>query len=238
MSEPDPGDGATDYSFTYDPDLDFDNVYTRATAAAVTRWLEAGQQVLELGSATGLMTSILVQTGVTVVGVERSERYIATAASRGLRGVTFVQGDVEVYEDGRLYQHVVATNLIHELPDPGRFFARCRDRLAPGGLLHLSLQNPHSIHRLAALESGLISDLHEISARGEKYATRQLFDAEQLVSIGEATGLACVHREGVMLKPLPNDLMARLPDHVLAGFAAVARHFPVHCAMNYLVFRR
>ena len=28
--------------------------------------------------------------------------------------------------------------------------------LAPGGLLHLTLQNPHSIHRLCALELGLI----------------------------------------------------------------------------------
>lgn len=237
MSGPDPGRGV-DYSVTYDPDLDFDSVYTRATGAAVSRWLEPGQEVLELGSATGLMTSILIEAGVTVVGVDRSERYIGTAASRGLRDATFVLGDVEGYEDGRRYQHVVATNLIHELPDPVRFLARCRDRLAPGGLLHLSLQNPHSIHRLAALESGLIRDLHEISARGAMYATRQLFDAEELVSMGEEVGLVCVHREGVMLKPLPNDLMATLPDQVLDGFAAVARHFPVHCAMNYLVFRQ
>lgn len=227
----------TDYAGVYDPDTDFDSWYTRATGAAIARRLAPGCRVLELGCATGLMTVAFAAAGAQVVGVDRSAIYLERARARALTGATFVQGDVEAYDEG-VFDDVVATNLIHELPDPLRFLRRCHDRLAIGGRLHLSLQNPHSIHRLAALERGLIGDLHEISDRGRDYSSLQLFDAAELMAMGEAAGLTLLEQEGVMLKPLPNAHMAALPDQVLDGFVAVARHFPRHCAMNYLVFRR
>lgn len=227
-----------DYAGIYDPDTDFDSWYTRGTGAAIARRLSPGERVLELGCATGLMTVSFVAAGATVVGVDRSEQYLQRARARGLDGATFVQGEAEEYDEGAPFAHVTATNLFHEVPDPDRFLRRCRERLETGGYLHLSLQNPQSIHRLAALELGMIGALHEVSARGQKYATLQLYDADQLAAMGEAAGMTPVDQEGVMLKPLPNDWMALLPEQVLDGFQAVARHFPRHCAMNYLVFRR
>ncbi len=227
-----------DYDGAYDPDADFDSWYTRATAAAIARRLVPGRRVLEFGCATGLMTASLVEAGADLVGVDRSEVYLARARARGLEGVRFVHGNVEMYDEGLEFDDVVATNLIHELPDPQRFLRRCREQLKSGGHLHLTLQNPYSIHRLVALELGLIRDLREISSRGQRYATLQLYDAEQLTAMSVEAGLTPVDREGVMLKPLSNDQMATLPDLVLEGFVAVARHFPQHCAMNYLVFRR
>lgn len=234
MTEPVP----TDYSGAYDPDGDFDRWYTAATGAAVASWMRPGQRVLELGCATGLMTESIVAAGATVVGVDRAGPYLDRARARGLANADFVQGDVEDFARGAPYEHVVATNLIHEVPDAAAFLARCRDRLGASGLLHLSLQNPHSIHRLVAQDLGMISDLHEISARGRQFSTLRLYDGDELEAMGEAAGLTCAERRGIMLKPLPNDLMAQLPDQVLEGFVAVAHHFPMHCAMNYLVFRR
>lgn len=227
-----------DYTDAYDPDNDFDSWYTRATGKAIARRLSRGQRVLELGCATGLMTTLFIEAGADVTGVDRSEHYLARARARGLTEATFVRGDVADHVPGAPYDHVVATNLMHELPDAERFLGRAYDSLALGGHLHLSLQNPYSIHRLAALELGLISDVHEVSARGQQFSTLELYDAGQLETMGEAAGFTCVHKEGVMLKPVPNDQMALLPEVVLEGFVAVAPHFPGHCAINYLVFRR
>jgi 2-polyprenyl-3-methyl-5-hydroxy-6-metoxy-1,4-benzoquinol methylase len=227
-----------DYASTYDPDVDFDSWYTRGTGAAIARRIHPGDRVLELGCATGLMTMSFTQAGARVLGVDRSEAYLERARARGLNGATFVRGDVVEYDENAPFDHVTATNIIHELPDPDRFLGRCRERLVAGGIFHLSLQNPQSIHRLAALELGLIGSLDEVSARGEQYATLRLYDAAQLAAMGEAAGLTLVAQEGVMLKPLPNDQMAAMPELVLQGFLAVAHHFPKHCAMNYLVFRR
>lgn len=224
------------YADRYDPDTDFDRWYTDATARAIVEWVRPGDTVLELGCATGRMTAALCAAGATVVGVDRAEVYLARAAQRGLADATFVQSDIVELDLPDRFDHVIVANVVHEVPDPAALFATAARHLAPGGHLHVSLQNPASIHRLVGREMGLIAALDEVSDRGRAYDTLEVLDAERLAGLGRDAGLTLVHRGGVMLKPLPNDLMATLPEEILEGFVAAARHLPDHASMNYLVF--
>ncbi len=227
---------STDYAGTYDPDTDFDRHYTLATARRIGERIEPGARILELGCATGLMTSAIADGAVSILGIDRSESYLRRAQARELPGVRFLQGDLDAMADIPTgFDHVLATNVLHELRDPLAFLIACRERLAPGGLLHLTLQNPHSIHRLCALELGLIESLSEISERGAQWGTRALWSAAELQALAAEAGLRCVAREGILLKPLPNAQMAELDEMVLEGFIRVARRLPENCAMNYLV---
>ena len=225
-----------DYSQTYDPDTDFDRHYTHATARRIRPWLRPGDEVLEFGPATGLMTSMLAERDVRITAVERSATYLERARARGLPNAEFVQGSTEDFRTDKRFNHVVGTQLINELPDPRSFLARCRELLAPGGLVHVSVPNPRSMHRLVALELGMIDELDALSERGSKLSTRQILDAEHLARMGREAGLACVHREAVFVKPLTNEQMEALPEEVLRGFDLLARHFPEHGALNYLIF--
>jgi 2-polyprenyl-3-methyl-5-hydroxy-6-metoxy-1,4-benzoquinol methylase len=226
------------YADRYDPDTDFDHWYTDATGRAIAEWVRPGDAVLELGCATGRMSEALVGAGATLVGVDRARTYLDRAEARGLEGATFVEGDIVAVDLSRRFDHVVVANVVHEVPDPGALYATATHHLAPGGALHVTLQNPRSIHRLVGQDLGLIASLDEVSDRGRQFETIEVLDADRLTALGAAVGLDVVHRAGVMLKPLPNDLMATLPDTILEGFIAVARHFPDHSAMNYLQFRR
>jgi 2-polyprenyl-3-methyl-5-hydroxy-6-metoxy-1,4-benzoquinol methylase len=229
-----------DYTGIYDPDVDFDSWYTDVTAAAVAEHLLPGERVLELGCATGRMSAKLAAAGADVLGVDRSSGYVERARARALRTARFVVADVEEHlrAERRHYHHVVATNLVHELDDPVAFVAAAAERLRPGGRLHLSLQNPRSLHRLVAHEMGLIDDLGATSERGEAYGTRRSLTKEELVDLGTRAGLVEVHAAGLCLKPLPNALMATLPADVLAGMAGAARHAPHLAAINYVVLAR
>jgi 2-polyprenyl-3-methyl-5-hydroxy-6-metoxy-1,4-benzoquinol methylase len=229
-----------DYTATYDPDADFDGRYTLATAARIGGRITAGARVLELGCATGLMTSVLADGTIEVLAIDRSVEYLERARARRLPGAEFRQGNLAALhaDIGGDFDHVLATNVLHELLDPIGFLRAARECLAPEGLLHLTVQNPRSIHRLCALELGLISSLTEISDRGERWGTRALWTAEELVRLGSDAGLATLAREGIMLKPLPNALMAELPDSVIEGFVRASGHLPEHCAMTYLVLGR
>ncbi len=224
-----------DYSAFYDPDRDFDRWYTRASADRITAWIAPGDRVLELGCATGAMTEILASAGAWVTAVDRSRTYLDRLEERGLTGVQVVEADVEDGLPGGLFDHVVAANLIHELDDPQQFLVRCRKALAPGGRLHLTHQNPLSLHRLVALEMGLIDHVNAVSERGLRFSTKRLYLADELAAMGSAARLDVHHREGVLIKPLPNSLMETLPDEIVEGFVKAARHLPDHCAMNLLV---
>ena len=99
------------------------------------------------------------------------------------------------------------------------------------------MQNPRSLHRLVALEMGLIDDLHDIAERGERFGTKRLMDAGDMAALGHSAGLREIAREGVFLKPLPNDALEALPDEVLDGLEGAVRHLPEHGALNLLTFR-
>jgi trans-aconitate methyltransferase len=190
--------------------------------------------VLELGCATGLMTVQLAQVAGELVAVDRSASYLERLRVRRLPGATAILADVETYEPAGRFDHVVAANLLHELGDPGALLARARGWLSPGGRIHVTLPNPRSLHRLVALEMGLIESLDQLSARGARFGTRRALDADALVELARGAGLRVRERGGILLKPLPNAQMASLDPAVLDGFERAARHLPGHCAMTYL----
>jgi 2-polyprenyl-3-methyl-5-hydroxy-6-metoxy-1,4-benzoquinol methylase len=227
-----------DYSDTYDPDTDFDRHYTIATGRRIATWVRPGQSVLELGCGTGLMSAEVLAGSAPArwVGLDRSETFLDRARARELPGATFTTADLDdLAADGESFDHVLATNVLHELADPLDFLRRAAARLAPGGHVHISLQNPLSVHRVCAFELGMIDSLVEVSDRGRQWGTRGLWTADDLADLAHEAGLRVEAREGVMLKPLPNHLMEQLPAEVIEGFIAAARHYPDSCAMSYLV---
>lgn len=227
----------TDYSAIYDPDTDFDAWYSIASARAIVERLTPGDRLLELGCATGLMTTSFVQAGVTVVGVDRSALYLERARARNLGNATWVEADITAHlsGDSARYDHITLCNVLHEVSNPTEILALCRQRLRPTGLLHVTLQNPRSLHRLVALETGLIDDLLAVSPRGEAYGTLRLISADQLIRLIEDVDLHLVESRGIMLKPYANDQMALLADEILEGLIEAARYVPDHAALNYML---
>ena len=121
-----------DYSAIYDPDTDFDRHFTRLTAQRIRRWFRPGDRVLELGCATGLMTSFMAQADVTIDAVERVPAYLERARARELPNATFLDADVMEVDPPGPYNHVVAAHIVNELPDPVGFLRRFESFLAPG----------------------------------------------------------------------------------------------------------
>lgn len=227
------------YTTRYDPDTDFDRHYTIGTGRAIARWVRPGDRVLELGCATGLMTEAFAAAGAHVCAVDQSQPYLDRLGARELPNVEAHRLDLaDGFPPGSGFDHVVATNLLHQIGDPAGFLAACAERLAPHGALHLSIPNPRSLHRLVAFEMGLIDDLKTLSALGLRNEVLRVMDDEEVVALGRTAGLDVAHREGVMVKPLPNDQMAALPDAVIEGFQRAARHVPELCAMSYFLLRR
>ena len=228
----------TDYTHAYDPDTDFDAVYTRATGDAIARWVRPGDRLLELGCATGLMTATFAAAGARVTAVDRAPHYLDRLRDRGLPHVTPVLCDLAgAWPEATGFDHVVATSLLHQIDDPAAFLRAAAARLAPAGQLHVSVPNPRSLHRLVAYEMGTLPSLDRLSALNETNQVLRVLDRGGIEDVAAEAGLQVAHHEGVVLKPLPNNAMAALPADVLEGFVRAAKHVPALCAMDLYLLR-
>jgi 2-polyprenyl-3-methyl-5-hydroxy-6-metoxy-1,4-benzoquinol methylase len=227
-----------DYTSAYDPDTDFDAVYTRATGRRIAAALFASARILELGCATGLMTSQVAGAGREIVAVDRSGPYLERLRERGLPGVTGLLADIETVEPDGRFDDVLLTNVLHEVGDPGAVLRRAAGWLRPRGRIHVTLPNPRSLHRLVAVDLGLIADVGELSERGARFGTRRMPDADALAEFATGAGLRVAERGGILLKPLPNAGMATLAPAALDLLEELAAQLPEHCAMSYLVLER
>ncbi len=227
-----------DYSEDYDPDHDFDRWYTVLTARRVERFLGTGDVILELGSATGLLTQALARDKRRVTCVERSPTYVARATARNLPGVLVENCQIQAFRSDLRFDHVLAINLLHELPDQAGALRLMKTFMQPETLLHVTLPNPASLHRASALGSKLIAGLCEPSERGRRFDTVRLQHADEFVSQLADIQLAEVWREPVLAKPLPNQQMALLSDELIEAYDKLSYAIPHAAAMNYFVFQQ
>ncbi len=228
----------SDYSAAYDPDLDFDRWYTTLTARRMVPKLPAGCRVLEVGSATGLLTEAIAGDQRSIVCVERSAAYVQKAQARGLAGVRIEQCTIEDFACDQTFDHVLAINVLHEVSDQCAVVKRLTHFMGPDACLHVTLPNPLSLHRLSAYGSGLIGYLCEISARGQQYETRRLQYADEFAALMATLDLVEVAREAVLIKPLPNAAMEQLSNELIEAYDELGVALPEHGAMTYFVFRR
>jgi SAM-dependent methyltransferase len=227
-----------EYSAIYDPETDFDRWYTTFTARRIAPQLGDEASILEVGSATGMLTSLLCGGNRRFVCIERSAAYVERARAKRLPGVEIVHASIESAPVRDSFDHVLAINVLHEIPQLERVVRSFSERLNPEGVLHVSLPNPHSLHRLVALAAKLISDLREVSERGRRYSTLRLYGADEFAQMMSGWGFEETTRASIMVKPLPNAEMERLPDAVIEAFDAVTATLPDLGSMNYFTFRK
>lgn len=155
--------GALRYDYTVDVTVD-------STATKILSHVPAGARVLDLGCGPGALARVLVARGAAVTGVE----FDAEAAKRAeLSGATVFVADLDTTDltellAGRVFDVVIAADVLEHLRDPAATLRQVRDVLAPAGYVVVSVPNvAHASVRLALLggsfpytDTGLLDRTH------------------------------------------------------------------------------
>ena len=97
----------------------------------------AGKDVLDVATGTGILIPNYLNRGVaSVTAIDLSPKMIEIARKKyaGI-GVTFLEGDVETTDFGRLFDCIVVYNAFPHFPDPERLIQKLAGLLKPGGVL-------------------------------------------------------------------------------------------------------
>jgi trans-aconitate methyltransferase len=223
----------------YDPsnrNVEFDYYLKRLQAAALRPWLR-GREVLELGCATGELSSQLSAMSDGYHVVEGSQRNIDAARAR-VPTATFVHSLWEHFEPEREFTDVVACNALEHADDPVQLLRRTRDWLEPGGRVHAVVPNGLSLHRLVGVEMGLLRDPLELTDGDRAQGHVRNYTIESLRDDLAAGGFEVAHSQGIFLKLVPNREMLGWDWDLIQAIDRVGRQFPEHSAELYVVGQR
>jgi SAM-dependent methyltransferase len=182
-------------------------VLARVAAHAPHRLLEIGCGELPLFVDLPDTVSVVVEP--TPAFAENARR-LATRHT----GVTVVEGLAEEVPTGSLgvFDMVVLSCVLHEVPDPQRLLAATRTFCAPGAVLHVNVPNAHSLHRLLAVAMELIPDPATESDVQRQMQQRAVYDATGLERELNQAGFAVRDRGSIFVKPFTHGQMQRLVD--------------------------
>lgn len=197
------------------------------------------RRLLEVGS--GLEPLLLHLPAVEAYTlVEPVPEFCARAralAGEGRR-VRVHQGYLEevAAELGQDFDLIVVSSLLHEVPEPTRLLEAVRGLCAPQTVVHVNVPNVRSLHRVLALEMGLIGQLSEPSEMERRFGRHTRFDRQSLVSSVEAAGFEVLRFTTYFFKPFAHAQMEALFDSgivdrsALGAFERLGEQFPEHGA--------
>src|SRR5690242_16056229 len=91
---------------------------------------QAGERILDLGCGDGVLTKKIADFGCTVVGIDSSPDFVASARKLGLEVVQTSASDMDF---GAEFDAVFSNAALHWMKDADRVIGRVAQALRPGG---------------------------------------------------------------------------------------------------------
>jgi hypothetical protein len=132
------------------------------------------------------------------------------------------------------FDMILLSGLLHELTEPqlDSVLATTQQYCNPQTVVHINVPNAHSLHRVLAMESGLIPSVFESSENQRKLQQYRIFSLATLQEKVEAAGFELIDKGSFFVKPFTHAQMASLleqniiPEQVLYGFEKLIKYMP------------
>lgn len=142
--------------------------------------------------------------------------------------------------NGETYDFIVCSGLLHELEKPSEILQGCYRLADSDTVLHINVPNAKSLHRILALESGMIENVCEVSERGKLLQQARVFDLDKLKQMVADSGFKMMESGSYFVKPFTHKQMAEMLEHkiiddqVLEGFYNLIKWMPDYGSEIYV----
>ena len=230
-----PGRNLEDYTAQY-KSLPFEPIQIGYRREFVLRELRRcnPQNFLEVGCGEAPLFVEFPATASTVIEPTPAFARIAEEVRGARTDVAIHECMLEDYQQGHApFDVVVASCVLHEVPDAKAFLAALHRLCDKHTLVHINVPNARSLHRLLAVSMGLISSPFETSNTQKTMQQRAIpYDTDSLRAELELAGFTVVAQGGIFVKPFTHGQMQGLVDSgfmseaILDGFGVLAESLP------------
>ena len=199
------------------------------------------KRILEIGCGLDPLYKYIDWNYEKYVVVEPIEGFYKKALSKDKRVVCindyFYASD---YLKSLEFDFIICSCLLHEVEDPNIMIQDIKSICNESTIVHINVPNAKSIHRLVALEMGLIDDVHDFSERNITLQQHVVFDLQSLTEIAERNELDIIDSGSYFIKPFSSAQMYELIDNdiidvkVLDGLFGLGKYLPLYGSEIYI----
>ena len=210
-----------DYERAY-RENDFEAVQARQRKRMLLQLLEQlrPQHVLEVGCGLDTLANHWTASERFVI-VEPAERFAAQARSDTISapGVEVLEGTLEDVVVRLLtdcgdapFDLILLSGLLNELVDCEPIMKITHALCGPNTVVHVNVANAHSIHRLLAMEMGLIDSVMTLSPQQMSLQQHRIFTMSSMIDFVSQSGFKVVDSGSYFIKPFSHAQMKALQD--------------------------
>lgn len=210
---------------------DYQVKYRRKKVLEVIRQYQP-KRLLEIGCGSDPLIKYL-DKDIKLTVVEPSEVFYKNLNNYKRPGDEFYNDFFENIADNLTssFDMILCAGLLSEIQKPEIILNDILRIMGKDSLLHISVPNAYSLHRLIAKEMGLINDVYDFSERNVKFQQAKVYDMEGLCSLVSNAGFQIISKGSFFLKPFTHHQMFRLleekiiDEEVLNGMYSVCKFF-------------
>lgn len=199
------------------------------------RFITKTSSILEYGPAEGLMTSQLIDVFDRYVIVEGSEKYCNDLKVKYPSAEVF-HGLFEETKLNETFDFIVLGHVLEHVEDPVEVLQVVSKHMHEDTLIFCAVPNANSIHRLAAVEMGLINTEYDMSEKDVHHGHMRIYKMNTLISDFESAGLKISEKGGYWLKPISDKQIEQSwSQEMLDAFMVLGERFSEIAAEIFVV---
>jgi len=200
------------------------------------RYIEIeGKAIIELGSAEGLMTELLLKLDIDLTVVEASELFCNKLKIKHTN-INIVNSLFEDFSPLQSYDMVIMSHILEHVADPAKILKNSKNWLKKGGRIFSSVPNSNSLHRQAAVKMGLLQKKDFLNELDLYQGHRRVFDPDTFRSLFIDCGLKIHKFGGYWLKPLSNSQIEKnWSSSMINSFMELGEDYPDIAGEIYIV---
>ena len=180
------------------------------------------------------MTKFLVNEFETLHLVDGSEPLLKQ--NPDYPNVTKSHSLFEDFETSVKYDSIIMSHVLEHIEDPVSVLKKIYNWLTDDGVFLLSVPNAKSIHRMVAVEMGMLHTIYEFNSRDHELGHCRVYDMDALKGHMEKAGFKLQESGGIFLKPVSNgQIDNNWTPEMINGFYKAGKFFPENCAEIFVI---
>lgn len=130
------------------------------------------------------------------------------------------------------FDFILCSSLLHEVEQPIKLLQDIATICNKYTIVHVNVPNANSFHRLIAKETGVITDVHEMSERNRLYQQHNVYDLKTLEDCVKLSGFRILEGGTYFIKPFTHNQMYEMVKEniinmdILDGLYKIEKYFP------------